>query len=226
MKFDELEDDFFEFRYSLSSGAGCFNAKRYLNEYKVEIYTEPDEPLKPVLVGKAYFSVILISSIVNNGFSLLEVFDESAALMDFGEEIYDFSIEEFNEETEEYFRERTGHDILFLENIEILPPFRGKNLGSRLIKDIYLRFTHGCCMFALKAFPIQCEGWEENLEYKFQNDWQRKMGYGSMDRDFEKNSYKLYAYYQRLGFHNFLGNEYFFLNPDLRNERMDAIEFH
>lgn len=221
----ELDDDFFEFRYSLSSGAGCIDAKRYLNEYDVEIYTEPDEPLKPVLVGKARFSVILISSIINNGYSPLEVFDESAILMNFGENIFDFSIEDLNEEAEEYFKDRMGHDILFLESIEILPPFRGKELGSRLIKDIYLRFTNGCCMFALKAFPIQCEGWEENSEYEYRNDWQRKMGYGSMDRDFEKNSYKLYAYYQKLGFHNFLGNEYFFLNPGLQNEKMDAVKF-
>ena len=80
-------------------------------------------------------------------------------------------------------------------------------------------------MIALKAFPMQCEGCENGADYEYENDWQRKMGYGNMNRDLEKNSYKLYAYYQKLGFQNFLRDEYFFLRPGLKNDKMDAVKF-
>ena len=218
-------DEFFQFKYTLTSETGDLESNRYINKYFVEIYTLPDDPDAAVLVGKAHFSIALISSASDDGFDFFELFDNNDSLLELGETIFDFSTNDFHDTVSEYFRDSIGEDILLLKAIEILPDFRGRGLGKQLIKDIYIRFRHSCSMVALKAFPMQCEGCENGADYEYENDWQRKMGYGNMNRDLEKNSYKLYAYYQKLGFQNFLRDEYFFLRPGLKNDKMDAVKF-
>lgn len=49
-------------------------------------------------------------------------------------------------------------NILILDRLEILPRFRGQQLGLRYVRAAISRFGIGCRLAAIKPFPLQFEG--------------------------------------------------------------------
>jgi GNAT superfamily N-acetyltransferase len=208
--------------YKFESSLGRLGANRHVNSYKLEVYNDDhsQEPVKHDLIGKAEVSLVLLNLMLNQGIPYYTVFDESQLLSELGEIIIDFKTNEYKEPLVDEIMPQSGN-LLVIDRLELLPKWRKKGIGNRIIKDIILRFSGCCDLVILKAFPLQQE-----YQYadKDQNEWEKKMQMHNLPKDEAFSNYKVYAYYQKSGFTQLEDTDYFYLNPAVKNAVFDAID--
>jgi GNAT superfamily N-acetyltransferase len=217
------EDYFLTTEYNFSSSIGDQDPTRYLNQYFVRVKAHSlrmhDEE---VLIGRGQITLILIGLAINHGFDIFDVFDAKQTTLNLGEAIYDFEKYDYKDELQEYYNyELFTGNICFLERLELLPEYRGHGIGKKIIKGFTERFSDTCGLFAMKAFPLQLE-----QNHNIDNNWYKKMCLNEFEKDDEKAKYKLYSYYRSAGFDQPFNNEYFTMNPALRNDALDSIELN
>lgn len=202
---------YFQFQYKMKSSNFSESPEKYLNQYELEIWLETEEGSPIELAGKGNLYNILLSAALDEGDDIFEIFDFDADLLDLGNTLYDFENVDFKQSIFDFYNDDFYNpNVFFINRIELLPRFRGQGLGKRIIKDICHRFASGCGLFAVKAFPLQmeCRAIEDPQE------WDKQMKFHQLEQDMEKATYKMYSYYQNLGFHNILKNDFFFLRPN------------
>lgn len=95
----------------------------------------------------------------NEGESLFDVLDERAETAAYihllGDDAGNFSDEVCKLLGEEMVFCR---NMLILDRLEILPRFRGQQLGLKYVRAAISRFGIGCRLAAIKPFPLQFEG--------------------------------------------------------------------
>jgi len=211
-------------QYSIESSFMAVGAARYKQQVNGVMYYSPDldDPDKSVEIGTITAEKLLLGQAGENGYPGVAVFDTDALVMEIGKAIYDFKRDDFSEATQEEL-EMPFMDLLIVSRLEILPAYRGNDIGKYAIKDLYNNFSGGCGLMALKSFPLQLEG--------SQNDpsGQRApnaMQYDSMEPDEEKSMYKLLAYYTSMGFKYIpqLSDSLLFLTPAIVNPTFDKIK--
>lgn len=217
-----MENYNIKINYRFKSYLGPLESLRYINEYKVKIYSidEGVTPTKKELIGKARLSLILLSLVMNDEMDFYEVFDHSQFLFEIGEAIFDFDKEEFKESLLEEM-ESSSANLLVIDRLELLPQWRHKGIGQKIIKDIILRFSGCCDLVILKAFPLQREVTNNDTNI---SKWRKKMQMDKLPEDEEFSFFKVYSYYQKIGFKRYEDSGYFYLNPALINEKFDAID--
>ena len=219
-----MENDYsIELDYSFRSALGEIESYRYINEYKVNIYNNEDgleDSRNRELIGKARLSLVLLSLVINNQMDTYEVFDNSQFLMELGETIFDFETDDFREPLIDEVC-ASSSNLLVIDRLELLPAWRKKGFGKKIIKDIIWRFSGCCDLVVLKAFPLQKEATNPDKE---KSEWQKKMEMTNLPKDGELSFYKVYAYYQNLGFEQYEETDYFYFNPAKLNEKFDAID--
>jgi GNAT superfamily N-acetyltransferase len=217
-----MEQDNISIEYRFDAILGQTDANRYINDYKIDIYHDDNaqDPIKHDLIGKVEASLVLMGLMMNKGVSYYEVFDNSQFLSEIGQTIIDFDENDF---AEPFASEDMGGsgNLLVISRIELLPEWRKKGIGRKMIKDIVLRFSGCCDLVILKAFPLQ-------QEYQYaegnKNAWEKQMNINDLPKDVEFSNYKMFAYYQNLGFTQLENTDYFYLNLALQNRIFDAID--
>lgn len=68
-------------------------------------------------------------------------------------------------------------------------------------------------MWILQGFPTQHSGYLDNIAFEDLDEWDQKMDYDDLDKDFEKSQYKLFNYFQQMGFQNPFDRDYFIAEP-------------
>ncbi len=107
-------------------------------------------------------------------------------------------------------------DFLYIGRCEILPDYRGHNLGLWSLVNVIATFGQGSSFVFLKPFPLQFEGGNQCLlGDKLKLDVFTKS---------EKKAYKkLKEHYAKVGFVDVPRTEYMSLNWDKRIELFEAI---
>lgn len=101
----------------------------------------------------------------------------------------------FKSELETMFGEYIlAPNILVVDRLEVLPEFRGKNIGLACLQRCIQQYAHDCGVVALRCFPLQFEGRDDDAR------WRRKMKFGKLSKDFDQSLAKLKQYYGSLGF--------------------------
>jgi GNAT superfamily N-acetyltransferase len=217
-----MEKDNIITEYRFDSALGAIEEYRYINNYKIDIYSDDDaaEPVIHELIGKAEVSLVLLNLLTNKGMDYFPVFDTSSFLAELGQIIIDFDTNELREPLVDEVMPQSGN-ILVIERFELLPEWRKRNIGKKVIKDIVLRFSGCCDLVMLKAFPLQ-------QEYQYadgmKSDWEKKMQMTDFPQDQEFSTYKVFAYYQKMGFSQLGNTDYFYLNMSINNSIFDAID--
>lgn len=213
----EIENVFYRIDYRFSSPIGDIDTSRYITTIYGEVLQDLEEEDfgKNVIVGRIKLQLILVSLAFDSQYGLMEIFDNSQSLSEIGEIILDIENNELKEVICEYYDTTflENNDICIIDRIEILPRFRGKRLGKKIIKDIYNRFSGSCGLFVLKAFPLQFEVrtnkslWNDNMELNLFNHNEKKA------------KQKLINFYTQCGFNKIstVSEELMFLNPMLIN---------
>lgn len=208
--------------YHFDSSLGRMGTDRYVNAYKVAIYSEDhlQDPIKRTLIGKAELSLVLLTLMMNQRMSYQLVFDNTQFLSELGETIFDYETNDFrepllNEEGAD------SNNLLVINRLELLPKWRKKNIGKKVIKDIIWRFSGCFGLVILKAFPLQ-------QEFQYPNDqkspWETEMKMVDFSQDEEFSNYKVFAYYLSLGFSKLENTDYFYINSACQNAKFEAIE--
>jgi GNAT superfamily N-acetyltransferase len=215
-------EDFFHIKYEFTSQLGEVEGNRYVTSYFGEIYKEDEYNTPPELVGKLEIKLMLLGLAINNEYDLFEIFDMDSYTLNIGESIYDFSNADVKEDIIDFYSgDFYNTDICIIKRFEILPQYRRKGLGKKVMKDIYNRFSSSCGLFVVQAFPLQFEWSALN---KNQTEWYKKMNFDGLEKDFEQAYYQLKSFYQKIGFDHINGyNEYMFLNPALKNLKLGGI---
>lgn len=225
-----LSDDFFfQINYSFTSfpqsGPLGDDPTDYITEIQMDIRKLDEKGNTFQKIGQGQISLIHFGMALDQGFPLFEVMDASASILNMSEELFNIQGEEdLWEKIEEFYdyQPPLNYDVCFIERLELLPEYRGKGRGRWVIKDILERFYGSCGLVVIKAYPLQHEsdqGWGED------DEWKKRMQYDKMEKDAEKARYQLYHYYQKLGFVNPFGEEYFIIRPhDFNFEQFDVEE--
>lgn len=217
--------DFIRTEYTFSSGTGQLEAERYINDYSIDIFGEYDDEEAgegSVLIGKAKVSLFLLDLAVETGYSLYEIFDSTREGSDLGNGVYDWKRGTFIGNVQEIIDASNTSNILFIDRIEIMPPYRNNGFGKKVIKDIIWRF-YGCCgMAILKAFPLQLES--ENA-LGLDKEWRVRMAYDKMEQHESKAYRSLEKFYKSIGFTP-LHDHYLYIDTIYSNPKFDAIDLN
>lgn len=188
-----MENKMVIFKYELQSGNGDLEVLRYINQYKITIYTDPDDDTNQECIGEALISHVLFESMLQlNRTKAIECIIDTVP-----QHVYDVLNVVFNF-SQHRIRDRFSQlsptsNVLVIEKIIIDKNFRKQNIGRKLIIDIAVRFGINSALIALKCFPIQFESsflGQENDPYQVRE----------FNTDLKKSTHKLLSYYQQMGF--------------------------
>ena len=208
--------------YHFDSSLGRIGTDRYVNAYKVAIYSEDHlhDPTKRVLIGKAELSLVLLTLMIHQRIDCYAVFDNTQFLNELGATVFDYETNNFRAALLDEI-EADGSNLLVINRLELLPNWRKKNIGKMVIKDIIWRFSGSFGLVMLKAFPLQQEfQYADNQK----NSWEKEMQIANFSQDTAFSNHKIFAYYRSLGFSQFENTDYFYMDSARQNAKFDAIE--
>lgn len=96
-------------------------------------------------------------------------------------------------------------NVLILDRLEILPQFRGHNLGLIVMRRLIERFRQGAEIVAIKPFPLQLE-----CEPRDVDRWRNRLRLNELGRNNSQATAKLRRYYRKLGFKHMRGTPFMF----------------
>ncbi len=213
----------YSIKYQLLSNLGEETTNRFINHYKGEILV--DKASTVMVIGRVHFSLLLTNQVREKDFDLTEVLKSTNYLQDFSNTFIDMEITEFNDS----FNDRLSNPML-LENVciitklELLPGFRGKRIGEKVMKDLQTRFSYGINLFIAKAVPFQITMIKRRSKGAEPDEFYDFMNFEDADFDEETAQLKINAFFQRMGFKIF-NNNYFFLDNRYVHEKIKAIEW-
>jgi GNAT superfamily N-acetyltransferase len=153
--------------------------------------------------GRVRLFYLNIGAAYDTNVSVFDLFDIRAETEPFYPALIDHETEDFKSDLTGILGEYIcGLNVLIVDRIEILPEFRGKNIGRECLRRCLQHYGHGCGVVALKCFPLQfeCAGIGEAA-------WRRKMQFGKLSKDRKRSLAKLRKYYGSLGFKALPGDD-------------------
>ncbi|WP_338868467.1 hypothetical protein WBJ53_17615 [Spirosoma sp. SC4-14] len=220
---------FIRTEYSFTSGSGELASDRYINEYKIRIYLDEVRELgeeireEAIEIGRASVSLFLLELGMNNEFPRFEIFDHSSEYLNLYEQIFTEQ-GEYIKPIQDY-SEEIHYNLLYIRQLELLPEWRGRGIGQKVLKDIIWRFEGCCGLVVLNAFPLQLQpGLPEST-----NLWTQQLLLSSLTSNAKVAQQKLNAFYKSVGFKRVPKSNLHFLsresdNPELAQIRLDEEE--
>jgi GNAT superfamily N-acetyltransferase len=101
-----------------------------------------------------------------------------------------------------------GHDVVFIETIELEPVYRGKGIGAQVVRETIRTLGSSCGLVACKPFALQYANWmdEKNSAMREQPGFESKrLADFSMVAQFWKD----------LGFRNVPDSDFYTFAPQL-----------
>lgn len=222
-----MEDTYIKINYYFTSALFEENEdSSFVTSYHGDVIMVDIETERENKIGKLKMDLLLLSRAGDCGFPLKAVFDIDEDVYQMGKLVYDFEERNYSSAILEFYDDVfLGGDICLIREIEIIEEYRGKGIGTDVIRDIYNRFNARGGLFIIETYPLQFrDSWINNKDER-ELEWSKKMDYDSLSIDFEKSWYKLKGFCQRSGFDHIDGlDEWMFLNPVNINEKLDVFE--
>ena len=169
-----------------------------------------------ILVGKFRLFYVDIASAINTGYiDVFDIFDaHSDSTADYYESLIDPGTADFSENLRKLLEDEIfGLSILIIDRLELLPNYRGHNLGLIIMRRLIERFSAGAGVVAIKPFPLQ---FEHSIPAEDKYGWHEQMqlsGFRETERDSIR---KLQNHYSKLGFVAMPGTPHMFLSTARR----------
>lgn len=209
-------------KYTIHSSLCANENYRYRQVITAEIMLLDEQGDDVEVVGRIHADKLLFSEGMNNGWDHFSIFDTEQYLMDLGSVIWDFEAVEFSNHLNKAFEyDLVEMDVLYMHTIEVLPAFRGMQVGEHAMKDMANNFAQGCALIITDCFPIQHTSWMAG-----DKEWRKKMQYHLFEKGKRKAKQRLIQYLKRTGFYYLLkvSKDHMFLCPARRNPNFDYIE--
>lgn len=209
-------------KYSLESSLGALENYRYRQKINGRIVLQDDHGEDVEEIGRLYADKLLFSVGMEEGWDQFSIFDTEQYLMDLGSAIWDFEEQYFVKPFLKFFEfDLVEPDILYIHTVEILPDYRGMQIGEHAVKDVANNFEQGCSLIVTDCLPLQHTTW-----LSIDPEWRKKMQYRLFEKGKRKAKVRLTQYLKRTGFYYLpkVSKEYMFLCPARRNPNFDYIE--
>jgi GNAT superfamily N-acetyltransferase len=188
--------------------------ERYLAVYEGDLFVflddEQENDGREHPAGQVRLFILNADAAESEGESLFDVLDERAETAAYihllGDDAGNFSRAVCKIVGEEMVFCR---NILILDRLEILPRFRGQQLGLKYVRAAISRFGIGCRLAAIKPFPLQFEGKMGSISG---NDYVEPSQ--SMLANFNAATKKLKKYYAHEGFISLKNSDLMILDLD------------
>ena len=126
-------------------------------------------------IGRLYIDRLLFGTGMSGGWDHFSIFDTGQHLMDLGSVIWDFEAVDFVKPLRKFFEyDMVEPDLLYLHTIEILPEYRGMQIGEHAMKDVANNFEQGCGLIVTDCLSLQHTTWLST-----DPEWRKKMRYKS-----------------------------------------------
>ncbi|MDN4053695.1 hypothetical protein QPK32_11455 [Massilia sp. YIM B02763] len=159
------------------------------------------------LVGKFHIYYLDICAAVNASASVFDMFDCHAVTLDYYGAIFTGDSLDISDKLEKLFKfESAWGNVLILERLEILPAFRGRNLGLIVMRRLIERFGSGAAYVAIKPFPLQ----KEYIGSREEDSWRTELQLSNLDKNYRRAIAKLHRHYRQLGFKTMKGTPFMF----------------
>jgi GNAT superfamily N-acetyltransferase len=170
-----------------------------------------DEADQTVEVGRFQLSYIDVWAAVNAGASVFDIFDCTQEACDYYSAIFNIDTLGPSAALAKLFKDEVWPgNVLVLDRLEILPKFRGHNLGLVVMRRLIERFGAGAGVVAIKPFPLQHEYVREE-----EGQWRQRMEFDQLDKNLRRATAKLKRHYAKLGFKFMKGTPFMFRDAQI-----------
>lgn len=211
-----MEESDFLIKYSFSHFLRNYpvgeDPTEFVNEIDFEVFLIDQSGMQEH-VAKGKISHILFSLAMDLKCPVFDVMDATDSISDMASVLFEWDIDkDYWDKLNFYFElyPLENYNVCFLESLEIIAKYKGKSLGKKIINSLIERFYYSCGLWVIKAYPPQFD-----LTTIRENgiEWNTKMDYLTLEKDFEKAQYQLFNYYTKMGFENPFEMEYFRAKP-------------
>jgi GNAT superfamily N-acetyltransferase len=165
-----------------------------------------DEYGKKMSTGRFQVYYVDVGAALNAGTDIFDVFDSHSSTVGFFDAIFNPETLDLSDKLDKLFKNSYGWgNVLILDRLEVLPEFRGKNLGLVVMRRLIERFGAGAYVVGIKPFPLQGEGSRSE-----EDPWRSRLLLNSFDDDLKRSTKKLREYYAKLGFKAMRGTPFMF----------------
>lgn len=216
------EDKYLMIKYSIESSLFSRENYRYRQAIDGVIMLQDKHGEDLEEIGRRYADKLLFSVGMDEGWDHFSIFDTEQHLLELGEVIWDFEAGDFVEPLLNFFdHDLYEGDILYIHTIEILPEYRGMQIGEHAMKDTANNFEQGCSLIVTDCIPLQHTAWG-----KKDKEWREKMQYKLLEKGKRKAKQQVIQYLKRTGFYYLpkVSKQYMFLCPMRQNPNFDYIE--
>lgn len=216
------EDRYLMIKYVIESSLGVIENYRYRQKILGKIMLQDEQGKDLEEIGRLYADKLLFDIGVDEGWDHFSIFDTEQYLMDLGSVVWDFERNDFSLPLLKFFHhDLIDMDILYIHTIEILPGYRGMQIGEHAMKDAANNFEQGCSLVVTDCLPLQHTNWG-----KKDKEWRKKMRYDLLEKGKRKAKQQVIQYLKRTGFYYLpkVSKQYMFLCPARRNPNFDYIE--
>ena len=216
----EFENNGVEFQYSFISGLGAYEHERYVKEVLIHINLTDEMGTTTEKMGCVKFLMIYIDQSWDAPYPLYEIFDaHSEYLARHIFTVFDTETNDFNKKINQHFNyEIHGSNVCLIQEISILPKYRGFKIGAKVMKDLLFHYSSACGLFVPEPYPLQFES-AENLKRRPTPELE---GFGQNKVQAFK---KLSNYYKSIGFESVKGiKDLLLFNPVKKNKKLGAID--
>lgn len=205
-----IDDDLFFLEINKSEASIEDNdPSHYLYVTTGNVMAQNDDQ-REILAGKFRLYYVDVCAALNAGASVFDVFDCESAIIDYFEPIFNYGTLDISEKLLKLFKyDSSWGNVLILDRLEILPPFRARNVGLIVMRRLIERFGAGAAVVAIKPFPLQCERVSKDSD-----EWRDSLRLADFDKDIRRSTAKLRRYYAKLGFKAMKGTPFMFRLAD------------
>ncbi|MGH8565608.1 MAG: hypothetical protein ACREXW_16550 [Gammaproteobacteria bacterium] len=136
---------------------------------------------------------------VNEGTHIFDVLDaHSSHLVEYFEPIFGTNAPDFSNRLMRLLKhDLVGSNLLVLDRLEVLPQYRGQQVGLDVMRHMLRRFSAGAGAVAIKPFPLQ---FEVSPPGDDEMKWREELQLERLPKDKRLATSKLCDYYKKLGF--------------------------
>lgn len=214
------DDDYFYLRIGASDCALEYDdPSHHAYSTRGDVIALDDEG-NEILAGKFHLYYLDVAAALNANVSVFDIFDCRTQTVDYFTAIFDPDTLDTSEKLLKLFKYPGGWgNVLILDRLEILPGFRGHNLGLVVMRRLIERFGAGAFLVAIKPFPLQHENKSED-----DAEWRSTLQLAELDKDLRRATAKLRRHYAKLGFKALKGTPFMFLATDYPLPRPDTLK--
>ncbi len=197
------------FDFRLDFECSCFTEDEYENHLTnvSGVIVDADDDDSERIAGSISLYVVDVEGAERAGFGCSDLFDIEAETWPFYETCFDPQTDQLLPQVS---RGAWNRNLLILSKLELLPDYRGRGAGLRVLRRCIHRFAGGCSLAVLRCFPLQfvATGGDPATAA-----WFAGMNLSQYTTDRRQATARLMRHYQKLGFRSIEGTDLMVLNP-------------